>query len=94
LRVKHAMQAFGQTSGLYIGLLMLAPDSSARSYGPGAILLSPSTAGHIGEPTTPPPIAPARAPPLWQFALDQSDTHDLNTSDPAPVFEFDQRISW
>ena len=49
---------------------------------------------HIGEPTTPPPIAPARAPPFWEFALDQSPAHDLDTSDPGPEFEFDQRISW
>jgi len=49
---------------------------------------------HIGEPTTPPPIAPARAPPLWEFVLDQTCAHDLVTSDPVPEFEFDQRISW
>ena len=49
---------------------------------------------HIGEPTTVPAIAPARAPPLWEFALDQTPAHDFDTSDPAPEFEFDQRLSW
>jgi len=49
---------------------------------------------HIGEPTTPPSIASARAPPPWEFALDQGPAHDLDTSDPVPEFEFDQRVSW
>jgi hypothetical protein len=40
---------------------------------------------HIGEPTTPPPIAPARAPPLWELALDQTPAHDLDTSHPVPL---------
>ena len=48
--------------------------------------------GHLGEPTTPPRIAPARGPPLWDAA-----THDP-AADPllqsAPAFEFDQRIAW
>jgi hypothetical protein len=49
---------------------------------------------HIGETTTPPPIAPARAPPLWEFVLEQTPAHGLDTSDPVPEFEFDQRVSW
>jgi len=48
--------------------------------------------GHLGEPTTPPRIAPARGPPLWAAA-----THDP-AADPllqsVPAFEFDQRIAW
>ena len=47
---------------------------------------------HLGEPTAPPRIAPARGPPLWAAA-----THDPAADpllQPAPAFEFDQRIAW
>ena len=49
---------------------------------------------HLGEPTAPPRIAPARGPPLWETA---GAEHEL-TPDPAlpptPAYEFDQRIAW
>jgi hypothetical protein len=57
---------------------------------------------HIGEETTPPPIAPARAstlrsrttaedgPPLPGSALDQTPAYDLDAAEPVPEFEFDQ----
>ena len=49
---------------------------------------------HLGEPTAPPRIAPARGPPLWETA----DAEHEPTPDPAlpptPAFEFDQRIAW
>ena len=49
---------------------------------------------HLGEPTAPPRIAPARGPPLWE---DTGDAHD-RCADPllqsAPAFGFDQRIAW
>jgi len=48
---------------------------------------------HLGEPTAPPRIAPARGPPLWE-AVDAE--HDC-AADPrlqcAPAFGFDQRLS-
>jgi hypothetical protein len=31
---------------------------------------------HIGEPTTPPPIAPARGPPQWEDDIDQTPVYD------------------
>src|ERR1019366_28490 len=43
---------------------------------------------HLGEPTMPPRIAPARGPPLWAAT---GDAHDPSA---APPFEFDQRLSW
>ncbi len=50
--------------------------------------------GHLGEPTAPPRIAPARGPPLWEAADPEHDP----AADPrlpyAPAFEFDQRLSW
>lgn len=46
---------------------------------------------HLGEPTTPPPLAPARGPPLWEGA-GQGDADPL--AQPIPEFEFDQRIAW
>ena len=52
---------------------------------------------HLGEPITPPPLAPrARAPPELDFmgsertALDQSPRWDLSTPPSVPSFEFDQ----
>jgi hypothetical protein len=52
-----------------------------------------ATLAHLGEPTPPPRIAPARGPPLW-------DRPDAGTADcdphaqPAPKYAFDQRIAW
>ena len=48
---------------------------------------------HLGEPTSPPRLLPARGPPLWEMAgalPDQSDPQ----AQPAPAYEFDQRIAW
>jgi hypothetical protein len=46
---------------------------------------------HLGEPTAPPRIAPARGPPLWEAAAAEHDP----TADPAlPAYEFDQRLTW
>ena len=38
---------------------------------------------HIGEPTTPPPIAPARAPPSAVSDLDQTPAYDIDAAEPA-----------
>jgi len=48
---------------------------------------------HLGEPIRPPPIAPARGPPLGptpEAARGQPDRQ----AQPAPAYEFDQRIAW
>ena len=50
--------------------------------------------GHLGEPTTPPRIAPARGPPLWAAAAAAHDPAADPLLQPAPAFEFDQRIAW
>jgi len=58
--------------------------------------------GHLGEPTSPPRLMPARGPPLWVMQDSGSDTLDLQAQ-PAPDYaaqqitfwdEFDQRIAW
>ena len=57
---------------------------------------------HIGEPTHPPPLAPARDPPAWASAIDGSDTTAPQVepagTDPLAQLEpesiFDQRIAW
>ena len=49
---------------------------------------------HVGEPTTPPRIAPARGPPLWEAADAEHDPAADPLLQPAPAFEFDQRRSW
>ena len=46
---------------------------------------------HLGVPTTPPVVAPARGPPQWEKAV-PGGTEPL--AQPMPPFEFDQRITW
>lgn len=55
--------------------------------------------GHLGEPIAPPRLLPARGPPLWEMA----DALPGETAwpgiidpqaQPAPDYEFDQRIAW
>ena len=48
---------------------------------------------HIGEPTEPPIISPARAPPLWDDIHTEPDA-EIPMVDIIPDYEFDQRISW
>ena len=55
---------------------------------------------HIGEPSTPPRIAPARGPPQWEeddsganFLDEERFTGDP-LAQPEPEYEFDQRVSW
>ena len=45
--------------------------------------------GHWGEPTTPPEVARARDPPLWDRVADWGDAPA-----PVPQYVFDQRLSW
>ena len=48
---------------------------------------------HLGEPTAPPRIAPARGPPLWE--LPPAGQREIDPqAQPAPSYEFDQRIAW
>ena len=48
--------------------------------------------GHLGEPTSP-PLKPARGPPLWEMQGSESDESDPQAQ-PAPDYEFDQRVAW
>jgi hypothetical protein len=48
---------------------------------------------HLGEPTSPPRLAPARGPPLWEMPDAGKDRFDHHAQ-PAPDYEFDQRIAW
>ena len=48
---------------------------------------------HLGEPAQPPRIAPARGPPAWDDLLVPLPDWDA-LAQPAPEFQFDQRISW
>lgn len=55
---------------------------------------------HLGEPTSPPRMAPARGPPLWEMPDAEPGKRDPRASQfdpqaqPAPDYEFDQRIAW
>ena len=48
---------------------------------------------HLGEPTAPPRIAPARRPPLWDLAEAGTGERDPHAQS-APEYAFDQRIAW
>ena len=49
---------------------------------------------HLGEPTAPPRIAPARGPPLWEAADAKHDPATDPLLQRAPAFAFDQRLTW
>ena len=63
------------------------------SSGSAAGSCSASVASHLGEPTAPPPIAPARGPPLWDLTDAGASACDPHAQ-PAPEYAFDQRIAW
>ena len=46
---------------------------------------------HLGEPTAPPRIAPARGPPLWEAADAEHDPAADALLQCVPAFEFDPR---
>ena len=48
---------------------------------------------HLGEPTAPPRIAPARRPPLWEMPPAGHRAIDPQAQ-PAPDYAFDQRMAW
>jgi len=53
--------------------------------------------GHLGLPTAPPPLSPARGPPQHDlgfdadpgFDLDQTPAHDPSEPEPIPDFDLD-----
>jgi hypothetical protein len=49
---------------------------------------------HLGEPTQPPPVSPARGPPQWEESFDQSPVYDPSQGEPDLGFEFNQTVSW
>ena len=49
--------------------------------------------GHLGEPTSPPGLLPARGPPLWEMT--GIEPGESNTqAQPAPDYECEQRVAW
>ena len=48
---------------------------------------------HLDEPTSPPRLPPARGPPLWEMP-DVGQRGFDPQAQPAPDYEFDQRIAW
>jgi hypothetical protein len=47
---------------------------------------------HLGVPTSPPRLMPARGPPLWDRLDAESGEFDPQAQ-PAPDYEFDQRVA-
>lgn len=62
-----------------------------------AVIADPSTIRdillHLGDPSAPPRIAPARGPPPWDLPDCTTGEFDPH-SQPAPEVEFDQRLAW
>jgi hypothetical protein len=51
--------------------------------------------GHLGKPTSAPSLAPARGPPLWDLLVaGQPERETDPQAQPAPDYEFDQRVAW
>jgi len=48
---------------------------------------------NLGEPTLPPRLASARGPPLWEMP-DAGQGEFGTEAQPAPDYEFDQRVAW
>lgn len=49
---------------------------------------------HLGEPTAPPRVAPARGPPRSEQASAEDDPSVDLAFPSTPAFKFDQRITW
>jgi hypothetical protein len=49
---------------------------------------------HIGEPTRPPAISPARGPPDWEDSPVEVEQDNDPLTQPEPEIEFDQRVQW
>ena len=51
--------------------------------------------GHLGEPISAPSLAPARGPPLWELPVAGPPERETDPqAQPAPDYEFDQRVAW
>ena len=48
---------------------------------------------HLGEPTTPPKVARAHGPPLWD-PVTEPVPHRQHAPAPVPEYVFDQPLSW
>ncbi len=48
---------------------------------------------YLGEEISPPRLARARGPPLWEMGDAASDEFDPQAQ-PEPDYEFDQRVAW
>jgi hypothetical protein len=49
--------------------------------------------GPLGQPSSPPELAPARGPPLWDQVPEPLANWDEAPA-PVPEFVFDQRLGW
>ena len=54
---------------------------------------TPTILAHLGEATSRPRLMPARGPPLWEMLDAGWDEYHLRAQ-PAPDYDFDQRIAW
>jgi len=48
---------------------------------------------HLGEPTSPPRLMKARAPPLWEMQGANMGEDEAQAKS-APEYPFDQRVAW
>ena len=51
--------------------------------------------GRLGEPISAPSLAPARGPPLWDVLVAGPVERETDPqAQPAPDYQFDQRVAW
>ena len=51
--------------------------------------------GHLGEPISAPLLAPARGLPLWELPVPDQAAQEIDPqAQPAPDYQFDQRVAW
>ena len=90
-RVSNPDEPASRSPASYLWAALLA-----RIY--ACFLLVCPNCGHAMELTAfvtePPRVAPARGPPDESLAFDQSPRHDPSVPEPAPEYEFDQRLTW
>ncbi len=77
---------------------LTCPDCGAEMKIIAFVIETPSVRAileHIGEPTSPPAISPARGPPAWGEDTPVEVDQDYDPlAQPEPEVEFDQRVQW
>ena len=86
-RLCYYLQSDPAVQNLTLHIFLSAVEQGVRRCSPGA------ASSRTWGATSPPRMAPASGPPLWEMADAGQDEYDPQAQ-PAPDYEFDQRIAW